>query len=164
MCVFCRRLETSGLVFADRKTCCLFAHKAAACVLNCFSECERTFSELFTCDQVTHTHTHTPHACAGVCVCVCVCACVCVCVLPAVRPAPAGAAAAGSPAASAPPPAVYGYTPNQSAPRSARDAANQRAPRQAGSKSEPRQPVTSAEQEIEDKGRGGQRSRFTEEV
>lgn len=40
--------------------------------------------------------------------------CLCV-VLPAVGPAPAGAAAAGSPAASAPPPAVYGYTPNQSA-------------------------------------------------
>lgn len=67
--------------------------------------------------------------------------------LPAVRPAPAGAAAAGSPAASAPPPAVYGYTPNPLAPRPARDAANQRAPRQARSKSEPGQPVTSAEQE-----------------
>lgn len=45
--------------------------------------------------------------------------CVCLCVmLPAVRPAPAGAAAAGSPAASVPPPAAYGYTPNQSAPGS----------------------------------------------
>lgn len=77
--------------------------------------------------------------------------------LPAVRPAPAGAAAAGSPAASVPPPAVYGYTPNQSAPGSARDAANQRAPRQARSKLEPRQPVTSAEQEIGENERGGQR-------
>lgn len=36
--------------------------------------------------------------------------------LPAVKLALAGAAAAGSPAASAPPPAVYGYTPNQSEP------------------------------------------------
>lgn len=54
--------------------------------------------------------------------------------LPAVRPAPAGAAAAGSPAASVPPPAAYGYTPNQPAPGSPRDAANQRAPRQARSK------------------------------
>lgn len=71
--------------------------------------------------------------------------------LPAVRPAPAGAAAAGSPAASVPPPAVYGYTPNQSAPRSARDTANQGAPGQARSKWQPRQPVTSAEQE-----RGGE--------
>lgn len=59
----------------------------------------------------------------------------CVCVmLPAVRLAPAGAAAAGSPAASAPPPAVYGYTPNPSVPGSAQHAANQRAPRQARSK------------------------------
>lgn len=83
---------------------------------------------------------------------------VCLCVmLPAVRPAPAGAAAAGSPAASAPPPAVYGYTPNQSAPGSARDAANRRAPKQAGSKSEPRQPVTSAEQERGENDGGGQR-------
>lgn len=77
--------------------------------------------------------------------------------LPAVRPAPAGAAAAGSPAASVPPPAVYGYTPTQSAPGSARDAANQRAPRQARSKWEPRQPVTSAGQEIGGNERGGQR-------
>lgn len=44
--------------------------------------------------------------------------------LPAVKPAPAGAAAAGSPAASAPLPAVYGCTPNQSAPRPASGAAN----------------------------------------
>lgn len=46
------------------------------------------------------------------------------CVLPAVKPAPAGAAAAGSPAASAPPPAVYECTPNQSPTISARHAAN----------------------------------------
>lgn len=46
------------------------------------------------------------------------------CVLPAVKPAPAGAAAAGSPAASAPPPAVYECTPNQSPTMSARHAAS----------------------------------------
>ena len=48
----------------------------------------------------------------------------CVClrvVLPAVKPALAGAAAAGSPAASAPPPAVYGYTPNQHQPQPIRE-------------------------------------------
>lgn len=33
--------------------------------------------------------------------------------LPVVRPAPVAAAAGGSPTASAPPPAVYGYTPEQ---------------------------------------------------
>lgn len=67
--------------------------------------------------------------------------------LPAVMPVPVVAAAGESLTASVPPPAVYGYTPNQSAPGSARDAANQRAPGQARSKSQPRQPVTSAEQE-----------------
>lgn len=46
------------------------------------------------------------------------------CVLPAVKPAPAGAAAAGSPAASAPPPAAYECTPNQSPTISAGHAAN----------------------------------------
>lgn len=83
-------------------------------------------------------------------------------VLPAVMPAPAEAAAAESPAASAPPPAVYGYTPNQSVSRPASDAADQRATRRQRSKSEPRQPVTSAEQEIKAEGR--RKWRFIEEA
>lgn len=79
--------------------------------------------------------------------------------LPAVRPAPAGAAAAGSPAASAPPPAVYGYTPNQSAPRvSERCSQSERTEKaEQEANREPRQPVTSAEQETGENGRGGQK-------
>lgn len=86
----------------------------------------------------------------------------CLCVLlPAVKPAPAGAAAAGSPAASAPPPAVYGYTPNQRAPGSA-GGSGQSESAQAGEKPirSPRQPVTSAEQETGQKGKDEDREKW----
>lgn len=69
-------------------------------------------------------------------------------VLPAVRPAPAGAAAAGSPAAAAPPPAAYGYTPNRGAGGDVRRSQSESGEE---AKSEPRQPVTSAEQETEER-------------